>query len=231
VIQTGSIVSDIRGSVGNETFARNQGGLYVRARAGPAGEPSANQIAIHESVTALSQVWSGTLTEAQRETWRTYAAQFPRRNQWGETSLKNGYTRFIAVNFPHHVAADGIGFASAPTAPPLGPTNFSFTATTTPDTFTIPIPLLPAANPDNDLWIFTYVGAEQNQGVSFYRHPFQLLDVTTKTKTAWTAVALTIVVDPPAYTTAKKIWLRLRVQDSATGSLSTTAYASAIFDA
>ncbi|HUW33205.1 MAG TPA: hypothetical protein VM223_16475, partial [Planctomycetota bacterium] len=88
-IQLGSIVSDIRGSVGTETYSRGQGGLYVKARSGPTGEPTAKQIQSTDATTALSQAWSDTLTEAQRETWRTYAAQFPKANRWGKHTYKN----------------------------------------------------------------------------------------------------------------------------------------------
>ena len=231
MIQTGSIVSDIRGSVGDETYSRNQGGLYVKSRSGPTAEPNANRLVITAAMTALSQAWSGTLTDAQRATWRTYAKQYPKANRWGQRTLHNGYNRFVAVNFAKYVQSSAIAFASAPIAPPFNPPDFTFAATTAPDTFTITAPLLNEPNTDHPLWIFTYVGAEQNVGVNFYAHPFTSLSYDVRTLAAWQAAALVVTSDPPAFTTGKKIWLRMRVQCSISGNISTPAQASTIFDA
>ena len=119
LINLGSIVADIRGSVGDETYSRNQGGAYVRARSGPSAPPNANQLNITASMTALSQAWSGTLTEANRNTWHEYAEQFPRPNRWGKRVLSNGYTRFVSINFPRYVATGLLTRSVAAAKPPL----------------------------------------------------------------------------------------------------------------
>ena len=231
VIRLGSIVSDIRGSIGEETYSRGQGGLYVKARSGPTGEPTAKQLASTAATTALSQAWSATLTEAQRESWQTYAKQFPRPNQWGQPSLKNGFTRFIAVNFPQYVQSSAVAFRTAPVQPPFTPPVFSFTATTAPDKFIIPAPLVNICNGSHVLWLYIYVGTEQNVGRNYYRTPYTSLYYTTRAYSIWQYFPLTISVVPAVYTTGKKIWLRMRIQCSECGHISTPAQASAIFDA
>lgn len=231
VIQTGSIVSDIRGSVGSETYSRGQGGAYVRARAGPGGEPNANQLEITAAMTDLSQAWSDTLTEQQREDWQTYAKQFPKPNRWGRRTLKNGYNRFIGVNFNRYVENDNIATASPPTAPPIGPPDFTHVAATNPDTFSIPYPLLPTLPGTDTLWVFSYVGAEQNVGRYFYATPWTRLAFSAITVANWKANPLVETSEPAAFTTGKKIWLRIRVQHSTTFAISTPAQAVAIFDA
>jgi len=231
VIQTGSIVSDIRGSVGEETYSRNQGGLYVAARSGPSGEPSANQLAVTAAMTALSAAWSATLSDPNRETWRTYGRQFPTPNRWGKPTITNGYCRFIAVNFPQYIENAAIATLNAPTAPPINMPNLSFTATTAPDEFTIPAPVLTIPAEDSNLWIYTYIGVEQPAGVSFYANPFTKFDCSIRTLDAWQAADLVLLSLPAAFTTAKKIWLRQRIQCATSFAISTPGYASAIFDA
>ena len=231
MIQTGSIVSDIRGSIGDETYSRNQGGLYVKLRTGPTALPNANQLAITAAMTALSQAWSGTLTDAQRETWQTYAKRYPKANQWGQRTLHNGYNRFVAVNFPKYVQSSAVAFESAPLAPPFNPPDFTFTATTVPDQFTIPLPLFNEQDGLHTLWVFTYIGIEKNTGVNFYANPYTFLSYDTRSYNAWVLNPLIITSAPPAFTTGKKIWLRMRIQCSVCGNISAPAQASAIFDA
>lgn len=172
VIQTGSIVGDIRGSVGNETYGRNQGGLYVRTRTGPGGEPTAEQIKITDAMALLSAHWSSDLTHQQRADYRSYAAQHPRVDRWGSPRLCNGYTRFIATNFRAAVPVGAINWEDAPTAPALHPPIFGFTAdaatnivTITPQPTNYPVP--------TDMTIvFAYFGRPQAPGVNFYASPW-----------------------------------------------------------
>lgn len=231
VVQLGSIVQDIRGSVGEETYSRGQGGIIVRKRTGPGGVPNANQIAITDTMTDLSAAWSDTLTQQDRETWRTYAKQFPRANRWGKKNLRNGYTRFIATNFNRYVQTQTIATATAPVSPPLNLPAMILTATADPDRFSFPAPDINESDPTHVLWIFTYIGVQQNAGVNFYKHPFRLLDFSTITLEAWRAAPLIVESDPPAYTAGKKIWTRTRIQCSDSFAISPPAYASAIFDA
>lgn len=231
VVRLGSLVQDIRGSVGEETYSRGQGGIVVRQRKGPGGVPNANQLSITDTMTVLSAAWSDTLTEENRETWQTYAKQFPRANRWGERSLRNGYTRFIAINFNRHVEDGTIATVIAPTCPPFNLPNMVLTATTNPDEFSYPAPLLNESDSDHVLWIFTYIGAQQNAGRNFYRDPFQFIDFATRTLAQWRAAPLVVTSAPDAFTTGKKIWTRTRIQCSQCFSISPAAYASAIFDA
>lgn len=172
VIQTGSIVSDIRGSVGTETYGRNQGGLYVRARAGPAGPPTAEQIKITDAMALLSAHWSSDLTDQQRADWRSYAAQHPRVDRWGSPRLSNGYTRFIAVNFRSAVPAGIVNWEDAPIAPPLHPPTFTFTADAGTDVVTVTAQPTNYPVPTQLMIVYAYFGRPQAPGVNFYGSPW-----------------------------------------------------------
>lgn len=172
VIDTGSIVNDIRGSVGNETYGRNQGGLYVRARAGPAGQPTQEQIKVTDAMSAVSAHWSSQLTAQQRADWRSYAHQHPRPNRWGQPSLTNGYTRFIAANIRPHIAAQAIPYEDAPDGPPLHLALYEITADAGTDNITVTAQPLNYDIPDRTTQVSAYWGDAVGAGVNFYGSPW-----------------------------------------------------------
>lgn len=226
-IQTGSIVADIRGSVATETYSRNQGGLYVKSRTGPSGEPTAKQLAVTDAMTLLSQAWSGTLTDQQRQDWRSYASQHPQPNCWGVRSLTNGYTRFISVNFPYARIYDQVYTASPPTAPPLGPPHFTPLVDVSLAMIIIPVPVMPQIPADQTYNCYVYEGTVVPPGVNYYSSPFSYLNILLRTYATW-------VASPPGATTAlplvagQKLYVRIRIQNRVTFAISPPAISSAI---
>lgn len=230
-INLGSLVTDITGSVGTETYSRNQGGAYVKERAGPSGPPSANQLVVTTAMTDLSREWSGTLTEAQRKGWREYASRFPRPNTWGQRSLKNGYTRFIAVNFPNYENRSLLFTANAPTDPPLSMPIFELEADSVPPRVIVFAPLISQTDLMAPLVNYTYIGVEQNPGVSFYKSPFVRINRQSRTLGSWQSAPMVIPVTTGLLTTGQKIWVRIRVQCSLCFATSPLGTANAIIDA
>lgn len=121
VIKVGSLIADIRGKVGTNVFSRCQGGAIVRDVGSWVQPDNAAQGDVRDTIEALSKAWSSTLTEAQRESWRTYAHVNPRPNRWGTLTLTNGYAAFIRHNFHSYLDLSALQFASAPTSYGLHP--------------------------------------------------------------------------------------------------------------
>ena len=94
----GGGVTDIRGSIGGTTFARNAGGNYIRARMKPTNKRSALQTARRAQVSYLTKEWSATLTDTQRGDWRAYAAGTTWTNRLGQTIEINGLAAFLRLN-------------------------------------------------------------------------------------------------------------------------------------
>jgi hypothetical protein len=86
---------DMRGSIGDNTWARNHYGAYVRRRVGPPINPpttaQANARAAFSQATLLWQTLSDTLKSA----WNVYAAGSPWTNKLGQTVLLTGHARFV----------------------------------------------------------------------------------------------------------------------------------------
>lgn len=119
VFVTGGLIADIRGSLGDTTFLRTQGGLTARDRATPANPQTDPQTAVRDALTAVSAAWGTLLTETQRTAWRSYAHQHPRPNRWGQRTLTNGYTRFIALNMHRYRDLSAVAFEDPPQRGPM----------------------------------------------------------------------------------------------------------------
>lgn len=159
----GPIVSDVRGSVGDQTFGRNQGGIFIRERVSPQQPASSDRDATQAAMTALSQAWSATLNEAQRSTWMTYGKRHPLPDRFGRPRALAGICHFVRCNFHRYRDESAITATSAPLLPPPPMPSFSFNAFTT-------AALDVTGNPDPDVTgLYQLVGA-------FDSHPLWKLD-------------------------------------------------------
>lgn len=218
VITTGSIVADIRGSVGDETYARNQGGLYVKARKAPTDPNTAAQQACRAAMAALSQYWSDELTEQNRTDWRAYAHQHPRPNRFGSVNLTNGYTRFLRLNFTRRRLDATIPFTSPPPAPPLHPPVVSGEGDASAQELTIFLPPTNYDPPFAGLELFLYISPDVPPGRNFYNGPW-LYFARTRNVPGWTNDFQEMAIGA-GYTGGHKLFFRLVAQNYATGELS-----------
>ena len=217
-VKLGPIVSDITGSVGEQTFARNAAGLYVRNRSGPADNTGDNRVACRTALAALAVAWSTTLTDTQRASWRRYARQHPRLNRFGQSCNTAGYNRFIAINFRRRRHDSTIPFLTAPTSPPLWPPLCAITADDSADTVTIVIPPATYQTPNTGLELWAYLGQEQPPGVDFYAGPWSYAGRNLFTS-SWTSNPWILSV-AAGLTAGNKIWCKLYAQDHNTGEMS-----------
>lgn len=98
LIKFGGGITEMRGSIAGNTFARNRYGAYVRARTKPINPDTTLQQAVRASVSALSTRWADTLTAAQRTAWNLYAASVNMKNKLGETIHLSGFNHYIRSN-------------------------------------------------------------------------------------------------------------------------------------
>ncbi len=106
--------SEARGSVGGYTYSTWRGKHTVRTRAGPSREPTADQLAVIAKLTTYAQQWAN-LTDAQRLTWRLWAADHRLPHWTGQDKRLSGQMWFIKCNVILDLAGGGTS-ASAPTA-------------------------------------------------------------------------------------------------------------------
>jgi hypothetical protein len=92
-IKYSALVDQINGSIGGTTFQNNRYGFTIKRK--PAGKKtgSAIQKQRRNAVAAVGQDWIG-LTDAQRNSWDTYASTFPRATRLNPNAFLNGFNYF-----------------------------------------------------------------------------------------------------------------------------------------
>lgn len=173
LIKLGALAAEIRGSIGGTVFARNRGGQYIRNRSIPLNPSSARQNAVRSVFGNLSNLWSTTLTQSQRDAWELYAANVPLVNSLGESRNVTGLNMYQRANA---LAADTVlaRIDEGPTEFTLGPT---ITPTITLDAAadTLSITGMGTYDPatDGTVGFLIQQGTPQQPGVSFFKSPFR----------------------------------------------------------
>jgi len=178
LIKLGGMIAEIRGSVGGATFARNRGGAYVRNRSIPINPASVNQTRVRQLLAQLTELWTSALSEAQRESWRTYAANVPLINSLGEPREATGLNHYVRSN-SLLLDTGGSRVDNAPTAFTVGP-SFTPTISIDPATDTLDVTDLGGFTPSTDgtIGFLISMGPPQSPGVNFFRSPFRKIDGT-----------------------------------------------------
>lgn len=109
----GGGVADMRGSTGGTTYSRGKGGSVQRARVKPTNPQSTFQMDQRSIMTELSQAWSQTLTQEQRDGWSAFGVSFPSTNKLGQAIQLSGIQAFSKIG-ARLVAAGSPYLADAP---------------------------------------------------------------------------------------------------------------------
>lgn len=117
-----AFLGEMSGKLNGSVYARNRGGTYVRKWAKPTNPNTPLQQTIRAAMSALVTSWMGTLTDAQRAGWDTYAANVPMLNRLGQEIYLTGQNHYIRSNAPRLQAGVAV-VDDAPTTFNLGTLN------------------------------------------------------------------------------------------------------------
>jgi len=112
-VEFSAIVADARGAIGGIVLSRGAGGAIARTNIKPINSRSSRQIAARASQSYLSTAWSSSLSEANRESWRVYAAGTAWTNKVGTAAQISGLAAFCRLNTLLILAGESIQ-ATAP---------------------------------------------------------------------------------------------------------------------
>lgn len=93
----GAIVSEVRGTIAATTFSKNKGGAILRNRVTPINRRSTNQTQRRQVLASLASAWRG-LTQAERDSWNSGAANFPQSDSLGQTIFLTGEQLYVRCN-------------------------------------------------------------------------------------------------------------------------------------
>ena len=211
LIKFGGGVTQMSGSIGGNTYARNRFGNYCRARTKPTNPNTSGQVAVREALSFLTDRWAQTLTAAQRTAWNLYGASVNMTNRLGETIHLTG--------FNHYIRSNSILKRSARTLVDVGPIVFELpatdptfsvagTQTDTMGTYTYD-DTMAWAN-ENNGWMHMFMGQPQNPQRNFFAGPWKL----------YAAVAGSLGAPPSspgststpfAMSTGQRVWVYARI--------------------
>jgi hypothetical protein len=174
------LVTQASGSIGGATFARNRGGLYVRARSVPVNPNTGFQSDVRGYFSNAVGRWNDALTQAQRDGWNLYAEQVPLTDSLGDPRNIGGLPMYIRSNTFRRLL--GLPFVDAP------PTLFSlpfaggFAALPLIDDGEDPSELQADIPASGNEWLSEvgaamgiFISRPQNPGVNFYKGPFRFI--------------------------------------------------------
>ena len=165
LIMLGGGVTDIRGSIGGSTFARNAGGNYMRARMKPVNPRSFMQSKRRALTARLATYWSKTLDETQRASWRTYATATTWTNRLGQTIQINGLAAFLRTNALLLTVTSTIQATAPVENGQAGGAAFTFTATFADQKINVSEPSAPWDKDTDDDYLLLHQFLPQSAGV------------------------------------------------------------------
>jgi len=99
LIRFGGGITEMRGSIAGNTYARNRFGAYSRARTKPVNPRSSRQMGARIAVMYLAEQWrESPMTDVIRTAWETYAGSVNWQNKLGEVTKLTGFNHFIRSN-------------------------------------------------------------------------------------------------------------------------------------
>jgi hypothetical protein len=93
IITPSANISEIRGSVGAQTFSRNHWRAYVKARTSPVQPDTASQVNMRTLLSNASQAWRD-LTNEERLNWIQFANDTNTHSRLGSSHKLTGFNAF-----------------------------------------------------------------------------------------------------------------------------------------
>lgn len=205
----GPLGADFSGSIGSTTASRNRFGPYLRTKAIPINPNTVRQQTVRAEFATMVNLWTNTLTQAERDAWDLWAANTTILGKDGSPINITGQNAYIRVN----VIRRQIGQPRVDIAPIIfnnGNPVTDFIAIDGLESGELQIDLVGTgmngtivtsggASDDGDLAI--YLGGPVNFSRTFFKGPYQLADVLplvdAATSTTWSTLitAMTQQID------------------------------------
>lgn len=210
------VYTAVSGSIGGITYSHNAGGMYARGRAIPTDPASTRQQIMRMYMDSAVTYWTETLTEAERESWRVYAANTPVLNVFGDMIHLSGQQHWVRSGVAWLLAGKDLAdISTAPTVYNTGDPGAlaTLTVSTGPSSFILSIGGTPGFAADDDGGIFGFLSNPQNPSINFYKAPFRFSNFTSGNSGTpiTTATFLGSTADPPiSWASGEKMFCRAR---------------------
>lgn len=175
LIKPGLAVSDMSGSSGGITAARNRYGLYLRSRTTPVNPNTDRQAAARIIMSFLAEQWrESPMTSAIRGAWATYAASFNWNNKLGESVNLTGFNAFCMCNAAM-LNAGGTLVTAGPTGLGLPAQDPAFAVTISAATQKLSVTFDDGFDwvGEDNAWLSVQMGQPQSASRNFFGGPWR----------------------------------------------------------
>lgn len=167
-IKFGSIVTDGRGKLGGQVYARNRSGAYVRNKVTPNNPQTLYQSLQRAVLATFSEAWRG-LTQQQREAWNAAGESFPTTNQFGDQVIPTGKNLFTRLNNNLTDISQSTLTNPPLPAPIVEPEDLEADANADAQTLTLDF------NGDNAMGYKIFATPPLSPGVGFFKNKFKMI--------------------------------------------------------
>jgi len=218
----GGLVGQLSGKIGNLVASHNRYGSYFRTRVVPVKVDSDYTADVRGRLASLSQAW-GALTDAQKESWRTWAATNPVTNRVGMSVYLQPSAAFIKIN-ARILQIGGTQIDVPPVvAPPAGITGLSVTAAAA-------VPAVSIAWTSGalaaDEFLMAWVAVIDSQGRKYYRNRLKLAYIGSGADTTPADALAEVVARFGTLIEDQTIFVEAEVWSDVTGLVSGRVYAT-----
>lgn len=212
-IKLSAIVSEMRGKLNGSVFSKNRGGAYIRTKVTPVNPQTLAQGIVRATLTALSQGWRG-LTEAQRLAWNSAVSQFTGTDIFGDIKTPSGINLYNKLNL--NLANIGVGpIATPPNVVGVGYID-SLLVTAAAGAGTISLAYTNVGGAAGQTLVVEAT-APMSAGKSFVKSEFRVVNTIPGGTASPAAFGAAYVAKFGAMQVGKKVFVRMKYVDNATG--------------
>jgi len=187
-VQYGSIITDIKGSIGGITYQKNRAGNIARLRGGTFKSSTPKQTTSQSNHITILSTWQ-SLSLSDKDLWNAFALANTKINRFGEVKTLSGLNWFESINQTR--MCFGLSFLLVPPvySLPTGPPAYTLVVSNT----LISIEFSPPFNPTDTglkIWTTPPLSRSTNSLRSQYRltkvtqsNPYGLIDLTADWQT------------------------------------------------
>lgn len=168
------LITEASGRIGGLVASHNRGGQYFRAAVMPVNPGTPQQEIIRSITSQLAIAWTNTLTEGEREAWRTYSQNVPVVNRLGDSRRLTGMNMYIRSNTARIQAGlDRIDVA--PVGYDLGDFTYpTITVSEAAQQLSIAFNAGDAWNNEDEAAMLVYASRPKAASINYFKGPYRL---------------------------------------------------------
>ncbi len=173
-VQYGGGILQMRGSIGGQTHSRNRYGNYIRTKTNPVNPQTNRQNEVRNNLSDLVAHWQNSLTQNQRDNWKTYGDNVAFLNNFGESINLTGFNHYIRSN-TSRLQAGLARIDDGPTNFTLPGTDASFDVAATADDDVMAVTFDDTADwaQSSKGYMALFTGIPQSSAIGFFNGPWR----------------------------------------------------------